>query len=255
MTSNEIKYSFCIAHYKNLLLLERCVKSIKAFAKNYEIIIVDDSDSTEIWDLLEEKYKCEKSVLLSRNWKNRGVTYTKNRAYILANGKWTLFIDCDDYFDPVLGSKLLEELDNVTIPVALFHCIDETRTIIELGRTVDLKSYANSGTGEEALVTINKSMVIGKPFYGALRGYEGLGIIKILKKQSCDLYLGSTRARFYTNDSDNRLSIGANFKKRLGLIGIGHLKLIMEYWSVLTLKSKICFSAKAALYLVYAKTH
>lgn len=240
---NQVKFSFCVPHFNNPSLLRRCLESIKKFAYCYEVIVVDDC-SHEQSKSLAKKY-CQalgKEFLFYANKKNMGVTFTKNKCFCRAQGEWIIFIDCDDYFIPQLGRKMLEELESdlaTAQPIIMYHCWDPSCDSRPEGRYVSLQEYLSVGTGEEALTVINKKLYNRSPYYAQLRGYEGLGIAAILKKTRSRIYVSQFRPRVYTSDSEIQLSKGKGFIRRLKKLGIGHKIFLTLYWNDISVRRKI----------------
>jgi hypothetical protein len=86
-----------------------------------------------------------------------------------------------------------------------------------------------------------------KPYYAILRGYEGLGILRLLF-MGHKAYLSGLRPRVYTDDALNRLSVGEGFKSRMRLISIGHCLVIKRYLKYLKLVKLVKLLALSAIY-------
>jgi glycosyltransferase involved in cell wall biosynthesis len=247
--------TFCIPHYNNPLLLDRCLQSIASITHKCNVIIVDDCSYEENYALA--KIIVDRSnfqrVELYRNLSNRGVSFTKNKCFKIADPGWCIFLDCDDYLDRRNGEGMVKFLKSYNGHIAMFHCINDKNLSahVKVDRTVDIKTYASFGTGGEALTAINKSLVVTPPYYSCLRGYEGLGILSLMKRYSCDIYLSILRPRVYTSDSNIQLSKGPGFKSRLHLIIRGHLHLLKNYSEFLTFKRKVKICLLIILYWNY----
>ena len=91
-------FSVIIPVYNAEKTIERCVESICQSGKDLvEIILVDDCSKDESFSKclkIAEKYK---QVKVFKNDKNKGVSYTRNRAIDNAKGEYLLFVDSDDY--------------------------------------------------------------------------------------------------------------------------------------------------------------
>lgn len=243
--------SYCIPHFNNSILIKRCIDSIiksidsseSSESSEFEIVITDDCSSEEQYlalQILLKQYN-NINIRLFRNFCNRGVTFTKNKCYLNAIGKWCVFIDCDDYFDTVELNKMKLFLINCPYNIILFHCLNDnsTKNKEKLNRLLTLDNYASCGTGGEALTVINKKNIIRRPYYGALRGYEGLGLIRLMKIMEEDLYLSNIKPRVYTSDSAIRLSVGKGFSERLDKLIIGHKHLLINYFNNVRIERKL----------------
>lgn len=94
-------FSVIVPVYKAAKTVERCVDSLVASGgDDVQVILVEDcspDDSRQVCERLVKKYP---NVVYSRNDRNRGVSYTRNRALDLAQGQYLLFTDSDDWVDP-----------------------------------------------------------------------------------------------------------------------------------------------------------
>lgn len=255
MNSQDI--CFCIPHFNNSALTRRCLLSISELGGRAEVVIVDDHSRDEEYSALLEVVAefGALNIRVFRNFRNRGVTYSKNRCFKLALSKWCVFIDCDDYFDVDEGRKMLEFLYEYEGHIVLFHCLNEEASKVDKDSLLSISEYASNGTGGEALTAVNKQIIKKPPYYGMLRGYEGLGLIRLQKLYSCDIYLSSIRPRIYTNDSTIRLSVGKGFRSRAKNIALGHSVLIRRYNRFLTFKRMLKLSLLVLFYNLYARLY
>lgn len=94
-------FSVIVPVYKASKTLERCVDSlVVSGGDDIEVILVEDcspDDSRQVCQALAKKYP---NVIYHRNEQNRGVSYTRNQGLELAQGKYLLFTDSDDWVDP-----------------------------------------------------------------------------------------------------------------------------------------------------------
>ena len=87
--------------------LAECLDSILE-QKNValEVICVEDASEDGSKDILKRYAKEDKRIRILENRKNRGLSYTRNRGLLSANGKYVLFVDSDD----MLKENALQEL-------------------------------------------------------------------------------------------------------------------------------------------------
>ncbi len=93
-----IDLSIIIPVYNSEKYLEKCIMSIinQTQAKlRIEIIIIDDG-SKDNSKLICEKLKRDYSNIIYKFINNSGVSYARNEALNLANGKYIMFVDSDD---------------------------------------------------------------------------------------------------------------------------------------------------------------
>lgn len=107
--NNDIKYSIIVPIYNCEHFLPRCLGSItRQASNNVELILVDDGstdNSGKVCDKYKEKYK---NIIVIHK-KNAGQSSARNDALKIANGKYILFIDADDY----LNDGYFTEIENI----------------------------------------------------------------------------------------------------------------------------------------------
>ena len=104
-SSQQYVYSIVIPHKNNLSLLKRCVASIPKDRMDVQVIIVDDfSRESE----LPSKMQFDRPVDLFflNEGESKGAGRARNVGLSHAEGKWVLFADCDDYYEPDFLSVL-----------------------------------------------------------------------------------------------------------------------------------------------------
>ena len=87
--------------------------------KNLEIIVVDDGSSDNIREILAsycEKYPNIRAI----HKENGGVTSARLRGVAEATGSWIGFMDGDDYVEPQMYARLLENAENADAQIS--HC-------------------------------------------------------------------------------------------------------------------------------------
>lgn len=107
-----MQLSIIIPAYNCADTIEKAVASA-VFCENTEIIIVDDgsTDETEkITSELEKKYSCVKSI----SQQNSGPALARNSGINIATGRYIMFLDSDDTFEPDAIKKVLSELEKDT---------------------------------------------------------------------------------------------------------------------------------------------
>ena len=97
--SNMIDVSIVITSYNYSKYLNRSIRS--AFVQNYlteqfEIIVVDDASTDWSREIIESYGKLIKAVFLE---KNVGLSASRNVGIRIAQGKYIIFLDADDYLN------------------------------------------------------------------------------------------------------------------------------------------------------------
>lgn len=98
---NEDKVSVIIPAYNNEIYLPQCIESVlNQTYSNYEIIIINDGsedDTLYVAKQYEQKYNCIKVI----DNENKGQGFSRNYALKFAQGDYILFLDSDDFIEPV----------------------------------------------------------------------------------------------------------------------------------------------------------
>ena len=74
---------------------------------NLEIIIIYDDENKSDLEHIKNCIKNDTRVKIIFNDKNKGVSYSRNKAISIAQGKYIAFLDCDDYWET---NKIEEQL-------------------------------------------------------------------------------------------------------------------------------------------------
>ncbi|MEI3337481.1 MAG: glycosyltransferase family 2 protein [Clostridium sp.] len=108
-----MKLSVIVPVYNGEKYINRCIESIlKNKSKEYEIIVVDDGSKDNSLRILKNFKDIRIKVF---HQSNKGVSVARNYGISLANGKFILFVDCDDWLEDgaidLIISNLSGELD------------------------------------------------------------------------------------------------------------------------------------------------
>ena len=91
------KYSIVIPHYNTPKLLTRCLDTIPE-REDIQVIVVDDNSSSEFVDFNNFPGKVRANVTVIFDKIGGGAGHARNQALNLADGKWVIFVDSDDFF-------------------------------------------------------------------------------------------------------------------------------------------------------------
>ncbi len=94
-----INYSIIIPHKNSPHLLQRCLDSIPN-RDDIQVIVVDDNSDSNIVDFENFPGKNRTQVEVYHIKKSRGAGYARNIGLQHVRGKWVLFSDADDYYNP-----------------------------------------------------------------------------------------------------------------------------------------------------------
>lgn len=102
--------SVIVPIYNAQLYLATCIESIlnQTFC-DFELLLIDDGSTDESLSICN-KYACDKRVKIIPQ-RNQGVSIARNNGLQIANGKWIMFVDSDDYIEP----DMLMAMHNIAI--------------------------------------------------------------------------------------------------------------------------------------------
>jgi len=108
--SNTMLYSIIIPHHNIPKLLERCLGSIPR-RDDVQVVVVDDGSSNEAVTQCKEIEKKFSYVEFCYSRPAHGGGFARNLGIQKARGKYVLFADADDYFNPCANDVLDEYKD------------------------------------------------------------------------------------------------------------------------------------------------
>ncbi len=120
-------FSIIIPAYNADRYLNRCIDSIlNQTYTDYEIILIDDESTDTTKDIALEYSKNYKFITF-RSIPKQPVGFVRNLAIQMANGKYIVFVDADDYIEPQLLQELHQSLksDNYDICFLPNHYMDD----------------------------------------------------------------------------------------------------------------------------------
>ncbi len=131
--------------YNSEQYLERCIKSLtNQTYKEVEIILVDDG-SKDGSGAICDKCALEDDRIKVLHLKNGGVSNARNNGLEIATGRYVLFMDSDDFYDPNSVENMVESMSGVEMAIArfCFYRNDEIEKIVgpEKNRTISVKEY------------------------------------------------------------------------------------------------------------------
>lgn len=114
MKKNEMyKVSVIIPVYNQEELVIRAIDSIPK-RNDIEIIVINDGSTDNTYINLLEHQKTNDFILVCNN-ENKGVGYTVNKGYDLAQGEYVVLLGSDDYFYTDKFEEILDELDGTDL--------------------------------------------------------------------------------------------------------------------------------------------
>lgn len=119
------KISVIVPVYKSEKYLKRCVNSIrKQVYENLEIILVDDG-SPDQCPLICDKFANIDDRIRVIHKQNEGVAAARNTGMDAATGGYLTFVDSDDFIEPVMYEKMMEQAKLHSCDLVMCDCIKE----------------------------------------------------------------------------------------------------------------------------------
>lgn len=240
--------AYCVSSSIHSALNMRNVRSV---------VIVDDASTDNSLTLIQDEFsaeiECGKVILVSLE-RNVGVTGAKNAGYAIAKTDWVIFLDSDDLLMPDISQAMLCELSAYNNnPIVFFRCQDQNGKLVGANQglrlSLDLRSYIKCGSFGEALTAVNKRLHGEVPPYPQeLRGYEGLGCCRIIRKFGPAI-LSPVVARVYYSGSADALSSLPGMLKRAKYLAIGHWIMSCEFRREMRSSQAWMYRIKAAVYM------
>lgn len=110
--------SIIIPCYNSEKTIERCIRSVlEQSYKIWELIIVDDG-STDSSSIIIRKFAKEDSRIKYFYQKNTGVSNARNKALYNVEGRYTAFLDSDDWYDKDFLYKLMNKIEGGKYDIA-----------------------------------------------------------------------------------------------------------------------------------------
>lgn len=110
------KISVIVITYNYAKYIEKCIDSIlNQTYKNIEIYIIDDGSTDDTKSVLKKYEKCAKIYYK----KHEGVSATRNFGISLCKTKYFMFVDADDFLEPISISILYKRLIETNSDIAM----------------------------------------------------------------------------------------------------------------------------------------
>jgi len=104
------KISVIIPCYNNKSTIIETIKSVQNQTyKNFEIIVIDDGSTENIYTIIEPFLKNSNISFYSQQ--NKGVSSARNTGASFASGKYLLFLDADDLIEETYIEKAIIEIE------------------------------------------------------------------------------------------------------------------------------------------------
>lgn len=103
-----IDISIIIPVYNTEKFLSKCLESVCSLKlKNKEIILINDGSQDNSINIMNEYKKIYPKNIIVINQENKGLSFSRNKGIIKSEGKYILFIDSDDFINPIETENFL----------------------------------------------------------------------------------------------------------------------------------------------------
>ncbi|WP_406535127.1 glycosyltransferase family 2 protein [Methanobrevibacter sp.] len=101
--------------------LHVCINSVlKQTYQDFEIICIDDASTDSSLDILEYFSKKDSRIRILKNERNIGLGPTRNKGMEVAEGKYILFLDSDDWYSLDTLETLVDAMEKNELDVLMF---------------------------------------------------------------------------------------------------------------------------------------
>ena len=124
----DIKISVIMPIYNAGKYLDRAIADVLSQTfTDFELICVDDG-STDNSTAIIESFKNKDSRVSSVRQNNAGPSVARNKGLELVRGKYVIFLDADDMYEPTLLESLYEacERDSLDVAVTRFNIYNDS---------------------------------------------------------------------------------------------------------------------------------
>ncbi|WP_455646121.1 glycosyltransferase family 2 protein, partial [Methanosphaera sp.] len=117
----QIKVSVIIPVYNTEQYLDKCLNSIEQQTlTDIEIICIDDCSTDSSLDILKDHARKDNRIIILQNEENKGAGYSRNIGLNIAQGKYIMFIDSDDYIDLETLEYCFKKSEEEEVEVLMF---------------------------------------------------------------------------------------------------------------------------------------
>ena len=120
--NTDIKISVVMPVYNAGKYVSRAIRDVlKQTLTDIELICVDDGSTDNSTAIINGFVKKDSRVSCIRQ-SNAGPSVARNKGFVLAQGKYVIFLDADDMYEPTLLESLynMAEADNLDVAVTRF---------------------------------------------------------------------------------------------------------------------------------------
>ena len=119
MIKDDIKVSVIIPIYNAYDYLRPALDTVvDQTLREIEIICIDDGSTDHSLDIIKEYQKADERVrIVTEN--NAGVSTARNKGIIRTRGKYIIFLDADDFYEPTLIEDMYEMAERESLDITV----------------------------------------------------------------------------------------------------------------------------------------
>lgn len=152
-------FSIIVPVYNVQSYLGICIESIlKQSYSDFELLLIDDGSSDNSGKICDE-YAQEDTRIKIVHRKNGGVSAARNEGLTIAQGKWIVFVDSDDWVDEELLQSYIPYIDDFDIVFQGFITENSTANISQCHKIEDRK-FGNMQIAD-AVLYLERVQMIG----------------------------------------------------------------------------------------------
>ena len=173
--------------YNSEKFIVETIKSVLAQTyTNWEMLIVNDCSKDNGASIVEEYVEKDKRIKLFNNEKNMGVSFTRNRAIDLSNGKYIAFLDSDDlwYKEKLKKQIRMMEEKNISLSYTAYTKMNEDGSLrgkIEVPEKVNYKKLLK-GNIMGCLTVIARKDILKDSYFRQTKQEDYILWLELLKK-------------------------------------------------------------------------
>ncbi|MDR3056621.1 MAG: glycosyltransferase [Prevotella sp.] len=119
-SNNDVSISIIVPVYNTQKYLSECLDSvINQTLDDIQIICVNDGSTDNSLEILKKYSTIDKRIIVLDNH-HGGLSVTRNSAFAYIKGKYTMFVDSDDWIDANCCEKVWEQAERTQAPITMF---------------------------------------------------------------------------------------------------------------------------------------
>ncbi|WP_177161705.1 glycosyltransferase family 2 protein [uncultured Fusobacterium sp.] len=167
-------------------IAETIVSVLAQTYTNWEMLIVNDCSKDNGASIVEKYSKKDKRIKLFNNKKNMGVSFTRNKAINLSQGKYIAFLDSDDLWHKEKLKKQIKMMEekNISLSYTAYTKMNEDGSLrgkIEVPEKVNYKKLLK-GNIMGCLTVIARKDILKDSYFRQTKQEDYILWLELLKK-------------------------------------------------------------------------